>query len=74
MDDKNTNDQTNNRNWQDDATSQWTGGPQSERYSQTIGERGPILEQDTMLHEKNETFIQVTTPYAISVCVNATRG
>ncbi|WP_341300413.1 catalase [Lysinibacillus sp. FSL H8-0500] len=52
MDNKNTHDQTNNQSWQ--------GGSQPSRYSQTVGERGPILEQDTMLHEKNETFIHET--------------
>ena len=60
MDDKNDRDQTNNRSWQSVAPSQWAGGPQPERYSQTVGESGPILEQDTMLHEKNETFIHQT--------------
>lgn len=44
MDDKNARDQTHNQSWQ--------GGPQPSRYSQTVGRRGPILEQDTMLHEK----------------------
>lgn len=52
MDNKNTHDQTNNQSWQ--------GGSRPSRYSQTVGERGPILEQDTMLHEKNETFIHET--------------
>lgn len=52
MDDNNSGNQTNNQNWQ--------GGAQSSRYSQTVGESGPILEQDTMLHEKNETFIHET--------------
>lgn len=52
MNDGNVPNQMNNRSWQ--------GGSQPSRYSQTVGDRGPILEQDTMLHEKNETFIHET--------------
>lgn len=61
MNDKNNRNQMNYRNGQGGADpSQGTGAPRPERYSQTVGERGPILEQDTMLHEKNETFIHRT--------------
>lgn len=57
MDDNNTRDEANDRSWQGAAPSQWTGGHRPEHHSQTIGERGPILEQDTMLHETLETFV-----------------
>ena len=28
-----------------------------EMHSQTVGERGPVLEQDSILHETLETFV-----------------
>lgn len=60
MDDRNAHDQAGNQSWQGAAPSQWQGGSHPSRYSQTVGECGPILEQDTMLHEKNEAFIHGT--------------
>lgn len=36
---------------------QWAGGLPKAQHSQTIGERGPVLEQDNMLHETLETFV-----------------
>ncbi|MEK0315684.1 catalase [Cohnella sp. 56] len=60
MDEQNARGPINNPNGQGAAPSQGIGGSQPSRYSQTVGERGPIVEQDTMLHEKNETFIHGT--------------
>lgn len=60
MDDQNARGPTSNPGGQGAAPSQRRGGSQPSRYSQTVGERGPIVEQDTMLHEKNETFIHGT--------------
>lgn len=60
MDDKNARDQTNIQGWQGTAPSQGQDSSQPSRYSQTVGESGPILKQDSMLHEKNETFIHQT--------------
>lgn len=31
-----------------------------EMHSQTVGERGPVLEQDSILHETLETFVHST--------------
>jgi len=35
----------------------WSGATPDAFHSQTVGERGPVLEQDSALHEKLETFI-----------------
>lgn len=37
--------------------SPWAGDVPAELYSQTVGPRGPVLEQDTVLHETLETFV-----------------
>ncbi|PWW02909.1 catalase [Paenibacillus cellulosilyticus] len=58
MDDNKANDQAYDRSWQGGtASSQWTGTQRPEHHSQTVGERGPILEQDSILHETLETFV-----------------
>ncbi|MFB7813623.1 catalase [Paenibacillus chitinolyticus] len=36
---------------------QWAGNTPEVIHSQTIGERGPVLEQDNLLHETLETFV-----------------
>ncbi|WP_442603943.1 catalase [Paenibacillus sp. KN14-4R] len=35
----------------------WSGDTSAAFHSQTVGERGPVLEQDNVLHEKLEAFI-----------------
>ncbi|WP_040950935.1 catalase [Gorillibacterium massiliense] len=35
----------------------WSGDTSAALHSQTVGERGPVLEQDNILHETLETFI-----------------
>ncbi|RAV16649.1 catalase [Paenibacillus contaminans] len=35
----------------------WSGDAPATLHSQTVGERGPVLEQDSVLHETLETFI-----------------
>lgn len=58
MDDNKPNDQAYGRNWQGGTTpSQWNTNQLPEHHSQTVGERGPILEQDSKLHETLETFV-----------------
>ncbi|MBD3919262.1 catalase [Paenibacillus sp. PR3] len=58
MDDNKPNDQGYDRSWQSGtAPSQWNAAQRPEHHSQTVGERGPILEQDSMLHETLETFV-----------------
>ena len=37
--------------------SQWSGDLPAAFHSQTVGERGPVLEQDSILHETLETFV-----------------
>ncbi len=36
---------------------QWAGDMPATLHSQTVGERGPVLEQDNILHETLETFV-----------------
>lgn len=36
---------------------EWSGDIPAALHSQTVGERGPVLEQDTILHETLETFV-----------------
>ncbi|MDD9270803.1 catalase [Paenibacillus sp. GCM10023248] len=36
---------------------QWPGDTPAALHSQTVGERGPVLEQDSVLHETLETFV-----------------
>ncbi|ULL14471.1 catalase [Paenibacillus sp. H1-7] len=36
---------------------QWAGDIPAVYHSQTVGERGPVLEQDSILHETLETFV-----------------
>ncbi|MFH0071120.1 catalase, partial [Peribacillus sp. NPDC056705] len=36
---------------------QWSGDLPAKRHSQTVGRRGPVLEQDNILHETLETFV-----------------
>ncbi|MDR6550052.1 catalase [Paenibacillus qinlingensis] len=40
-----------------DGRPSWAGDTPAQFHSQTVGERGPVLEQDSMLHETLETFI-----------------
>jgi len=35
----------------------WAGDAPAELHSQTVGDRGPVLEQDNILHETLETFV-----------------
>ncbi|RJE86269.1 catalase [Paenibacillus sp. 1011MAR3C5] len=39
------------------VSAQWAGDKPAELHSQTIGDRGPVLEQDNILHETLETFV-----------------
>ncbi|MEK5057162.1 catalase [Paenibacillus sp. FSL H7-0326] len=39
------------------AGSKWAGDIPAELHSQTVGSRGPVLEQDNVLHETLETFV-----------------
>ncbi|MFF2889346.1 catalase [Paenibacillus sp. NPDC057967] len=39
------------------VTGHWASDAPAERHSQTIGDRGPVLEQDNILHETLETFV-----------------
>lgn len=39
------------------GSSSWSGDAPAEFHSQTVGDRGPVLEQDSILHETLETFI-----------------
>ncbi|CAN7661551.1 catalase [Paenibacillus sp. LjRoot56] len=39
------------------GSSSWSGDAPAEFHSQTVGDRGPVLEQDSVLHETLETFI-----------------
>ncbi|KRE59977.1 catalase [Paenibacillus sp. Soil750] len=39
------------------GSSLWSGDAPAEFHSQTVGDRGPVLEQDSVLHETLETFI-----------------
>lgn len=58
MDGNKANNQANGRSWQGgNAQSHWSGMQSPEHHSQPVGERGPILEQDSMLHETLETFV-----------------
>lgn len=58
MDNNKPSDQVVDRSWQGGtAPSQWHVNQRREHYSQTVGERGPILEQDSMLHETLEAFV-----------------
>lgn len=36
---------------------EWAGDVPAELHSQTVGKRGPVLEQDNVLHETLETFV-----------------
>lgn len=36
---------------------EWSGDIPAALHSQTVGDRGPVLEQDTILHETLETFV-----------------
>ncbi|ERM15771.1 catalase [Brevibacillus laterosporus] len=38
-------------------SNKWSGDTPDAVHSQTVSERGPVLEQDSVLHEKLETFI-----------------
>lgn len=40
-----------------EAGSKWDGDIPAEIHSQTVGSRGPVLEQDNVLHETLETFV-----------------
>lgn len=58
MDGNKANNQGNGRSWQGgNVQSEWHAKQSPEHHSQTVGERGPILEQDSMLHETLETFV-----------------
>ncbi|WP_377520140.1 catalase [Priestia megaterium] len=46
-----------NENLKGHRSTQWTGDTLEKFHSQTIGERGPILEQDSILHETIENFV-----------------
>jgi catalase len=46
----------NNHTWKHEST-QWTKDASAELHSQTVGERGPVLEQDNILHESLQTFV-----------------
>lgn len=48
-----TNDQQPNGH----SPTQWSSIKPAAYHSQTVGERGPVLEQDSVLHETLETFI-----------------
>ncbi|MDQ0178296.1 hypothetical protein J2S08_004200 [Bacillus chungangensis] len=37
--------------------SKWQGDVPASLHSETVGERGPVLEQDNILHETLETFV-----------------
>ncbi|REK71917.1 catalase [Paenibacillus paeoniae] len=39
------------------ASAHWAGDQPAALHSQTVGERGPVLEQDSVLHETLETFV-----------------
>ncbi|XID92612.1 catalase [Paenibacillaceae bacterium WGS1546] len=41
----------------EDRKGQWAGGMPTTYHSQTVGERGPVLEQDNVLHETLQTFV-----------------
>nr|WP_307478471.1 catalase [Cytobacillus purgationiresistens] len=43
--------------YQDRGLSKWAGDLPAEIHSQTVGERGPVLEQDNILHETLEIFV-----------------
>ncbi|GAB6927861.1 catalase [Paenibacillus sp. JCM 10914] len=43
--------------FQSRSLSQWSGDLPAEQHSQTVGRRGPVLEQDNILHETLETFV-----------------
>ncbi|MDR7316708.1 catalase [Brevibacillus nitrificans] len=47
----------NKRSQHPDEPAQWAQDAPATFHSQTVGARGPILEQDSILHETLETFI-----------------
>lgn len=58
MNDKNARDHTwNGNSQQGSASSPYPGGQPPASHSQTVGPRGPILEQDGVLHETLQTFV-----------------
>ncbi|MBB6731584.1 catalase [Cohnella zeiphila] len=63
MDDKNARDRARNGTpTQGPASSPYAGDRPAAYHSQTVGPRGPILEQDNVLHETLETFIHEKIP------------
>lgn len=47
---------TSNKNGRSPAD--WQGDLPGALHSETVGDRGPVLEQDNILHETLENFIQ----------------
>lgn len=46
-----------NNGWEPDSSMNRNRDSSKEMHSQTVGERGPVLEQDNILHETLETFV-----------------
>ncbi|WP_195575248.1 catalase [Paenibacillus sp. 1001270B_150601_E10] len=44
-------------NHKDNGSSPWSSDRPAAYHSQTVGDRGPVLEQDSLLHETLQTFI-----------------